>query len=176
MLPPTIIAAIDAFRANKQLADRATAQISDEALRLSIDRHTNSIAVIMKHVSGNLISRWTDFLTTDGEKPYRDRDSEFIDTFASRQEILDYWELGWSCLFSTLSSLRDENLNQIVTIRGIPHPVPLAITRSLGHTCYHVGQIGLLARHYAGEQWDTLTIPRGESKEFNERNWGEHGR
>lgn len=176
MSPAIVVAAIDAFKANKQLADRATAQLSDEALRLPLDNHTNSIAVIMKHISGNLISRWTDFLTTDGEKPGRDRDSEFMDTFADRQEIFEYWELGWSCLFSTLSTLRDEDLNQIVTIRGAPHPVPLAITRSLGHTCYHVGQIVLLARHYAGDQWETLTIPRGGSKEFNERNWGEHGR
>jgi hypothetical protein len=171
-----VAAAIDAFQANKFLADRAAAQVSDEALRISLDVHTNSIAVIMKHVSGNLVSRWTDFLTTDGEKSNRDRDSEFLDTFASRHEIIACWEIGWSCLFTTLSELRDEDLNQIITIRGVPHPVPLAITRSLGHTCYHVGQIVQLARHHAGDCWQTLTIPRGASKEFNEHNWGQRGR
>jgi hypothetical protein len=176
MVSSMVDAAIDAFHANKRLADRATAQVSDAALRHSLDVHTNSIAVIIKHVSGNLVSRWTDFLTTDGEKPSRDRDSEFVDTFASRQEVLDCWELGWTCLFSTLSSLDDADLARIVTIRGVPHPVPLAIARSLGHTCYHVGQIVLLARHYAGDQWETLTIPRGASKEFNESNWGQNGR
>ncbi len=102
-------AIIDAFRANKQLADRAVAQVPDDKLHLSLDEQTNSIATIMKHVAGNLLSRWTDFLTTDGEKPTRNRDAEFIDTFHSRQEVLEYWEQGWSRLFSELSSLTIED-------------------------------------------------------------------
>lgn len=167
---------IDAFRANKRLADGAIAQIPDQKLHVALDEHTNSIAVIMKHVAGNLLSRWTDFLTTDGEKATRDRDREFVDTFASRQEALDYWELGWARLFSTLESLTPEDLERVVEIRGEPHPVPLAMARSLGHTCYHIGQIVQLARHLAGEPWTTLTIPRGGSAQFNRKHWGTKGK
>jgi hypothetical protein len=175
MMNEYVSAFVDAFLANKRLADRAVAQVPDDKLYIALDDHTNSIAIIMKHVSGNLLSRWTDFLTTDGEKPSRDRDSEFIDAFSNRDEILEYWELGWSRLLSTVSDLNDEDMNQIVTIRGVTHPVPLAMTRSLGHTCYHVGQIVQLARYHAGEQWQTLTIPRGASREFNEQYWGVSG-
>jgi hypothetical protein len=127
------------FESNKQLADRAIEQLPDEKLHLALDDHTNSIAVIMKHVAGNLISRWTDFLTSDGEKPWRNRDDEFVDTFASRAELLEYWEQGWAGLFAALGELETEDLQATVTIRGDPHSVPLAIERSLGHTCYHIG-------------------------------------
>ena len=172
----SLASAINAFRANKRLADKAIAQVSDEKLRIALDDGTNSIAVIMKHVAGNLRSRWTDFLTTDGEKPDRHRDSEFIDDFGSRDDILSFWENGWDCLFSTLESLSDSDLEKTVTIRGEPHSVSLAIARSLGHTCYHVGQIVLLARHHVGEDWNVLTIPRGKSEEFNQENWGQTGK
>ncbi len=171
-----VAAVIDAFGANRRLADRATAQVSDEQLHQPLDEHTNSIAVIIKHVAGNLLSRWSDFLTTDGEKPSRNRDAEFIDTFGSRQEVLDYWEQGWSRLFDTLIALTADDLGRTVTIRGEPHSVPLAMSRSLGHTCYHVGQIVQLARHFAGDHWMTLTIPRGESEQFNREHWGTPGR
>src|SRR5215213_6104458 len=127
-------AAINAFEANKRLADRAVAQVSDDKLHVALDANTNSIAVIMKHVAGNLTSRWTDFLTTDGEKPARDRDDEFVDSFTSRAELLECWERGWGCLMSTLKALRPENLGKTVTIRGEPHTVPLALQRSLAHT------------------------------------------
>jgi hypothetical protein len=160
-------AIINTFEANKRLADRAIEQVPDDKLHVALDPNTNSIAVIVKHVSGNLLSRWTDFLTSDGEKPDRNRDDEFIDTFTSRAEILECWERGWSCLLSSLRSLTADDLAKTVTIRGEPHSVPLALERSLGHTCYHVGQIVQLARIHAGEKWSTLTIPRGGSQEFN---------
>jgi hypothetical protein len=167
---------INAFEANKRLADRAVEQVADEKLHVALDANTNSIAVIMKHVAGNLISRWTDFLSTDGEKPWRHRDDEFVDTFTSRKELLEFWERGWNCLLTALKSLTPEDLAKTVTIRGEPHTVPLAMARSLGHTCYHVGQIVQVARIHAGDQWNTLTIPRGGSQQFNQSNWGQAGK
>jgi hypothetical protein len=169
-------AAINAFEANKRLADRAIVQVADEKLCVALDENTNSIAVIMKHIAGNLLSRWTDFLTTDGEKPWRKRDDEFVDRFGSREELLGYWERGWVCLFGTLKSLKPEDLGKTVLIRGEPHSVPLALERSLGHTCYHIGQIVQVARIHAGDNWNTLTIPRGGSEQFNKQHWGATGR
>ena len=169
-------AIINAFEGNKRLADRAVAQLPDDKLRAALDANTNSIAVIMKHIAGNLLSRWTDFLTTDGEKPSRNRDDEFVDSFKSREEILDLWERGWACLLTALKSLKPEDLEKTVTIRGEPHSVPLAIERSLGHTCYHIGQIVQVARIEAGEKWNTLTIPRGGSEQYNKSNWGQPGK
>jgi hypothetical protein len=163
--------ALAVFRSQKDLADRAIAQVSDENLHIALDPNTNSIAVIMKHVAGNMISRWTDFLTSDGEKPGRDRDEEFIDRFASRKEVLDFWERGWATLFSTMESLKHEDLERTVTIRGEPHSVIRAIYRQLSHYGYHVGQIVQVARIHAGERWTTLTIPRGGSAEHNRRAW-----
>lgn len=171
-----VSAIINAFEANKRLADRAIAQLPDEKLHIALDGNTNSIAVIMKHVAGNLRSRWTDFLTTDGEKPGRERDGEFVDTFRSRAEVLDCWEAGWALLMETLRSLPPEDLAKTVLIRGEPHSVPLALARSLGHTCYHIGQIVQLARILAGDNWKTLTIPRGESEAYNKANWGQAGK
>ena len=176
-VPAEILAAmINAFEANKRLADRAVEQLPDNKLHVALDEHTNSIAVIMKHVAGNLTSRWTDFLTTDGEKPERNRDNEFVDTFQSRAEILACWEQGWAVLLQALKGLTPDDLGNSVTIRGELHSVPLALSRSLGHACYHVGQIVQLARHHAGDHWTTLTIPRGRSEEFNQANWGQVGR
>src|SRR5262249_12548015 len=127
-------ASINAFEANKRLADRAVEQVPDDRFHTALDANTNSIAVIMKHIAGNLMSRWTDFLTTDGEKPWRNRDDEFVDTFRSREEVLEYWERGWACLLRTLKSLKPEDLGKTVMIRGEPHAVPPALERSLGHT------------------------------------------
>jgi Protein of unknown function (DUF1572) len=169
-------AIVNAFEANKRLADRAIAQLPDDKLRKALDANTNSIAVIMKHVAGNLLSRWTDFLTTDGEKPTRNRDDEFVDTFKSRAEMLELWERGWGCLLAALKSLTPEDLESTVTIRGEPHSVPLAIERSLGHTCYHIGQIVQVARVHAGDRWNTLTIPRGGSEKYNKSTWGQPGK
>ena len=169
-------ATINAFEANKRLADRAVEQVPDDRLHVALDAHTNSIAVIMKHVAGNLTSRWTDFLTTDGEKPGRNRDDEFVDSFSSRTELLDCWERGWACLLTTLKALKPEDFGKTIMIRGEPHTVPLALERSLGHTCYHIGQIVQLARIHAGDQWKTLTIPRGGSEQFNKEHWGQSGK
>lgn len=171
-----ISAIIDAFETNKRMADRAVEQVPDDKLHTALDANTNSIAVIMKHVSGNLTSRWTDFLTTDGEKPWRNRDDEFIDTFRSRAELVEKWERGWACLFDALRSLKPEDLGKSVLIRGEPHSVPLAMSRSLAHTAYHIGQIVQVARIHAGDNWKTLTIPRGGSAEFNQANWGQPGK
>ena len=171
-----VAAAINTFQATKKLAERAAGQLSDQQLHLSLDANTNSVAVIMKHVAGNLISRWTDFLTSDGEKPNRKRDDEFVDTFKDRGELLEYWDRGFACLLETLRSLTPEDISKTVAIRGEDHSVPLALQRSLGHTCYHVGQIVQLARVHAGDQWEILTIPPGKSAEFNRQHWGPSGR
>jgi hypothetical protein len=171
-----IAAILNAFEANKRLADRAVEQVPDHKLHAALDAHTNSIAVIMKHVAGNLLSRWTDFLTTDGEKPWRNRDDEFVDSFGSRAELLEAWERGWACLLTTLKSLKPADLDKTVQIRGEPHSVPLALERSLGHTCYHIGQIVQVARIHAGEKWNVLTIPRGGSEQFNKASWGQTGK
>lgn len=171
-----ISAIINAFEGNKRLADRAVEQLPDDKLHIALDANTNSIAVIMKHVAGNLLSRWTDFLSTDGEKPWRNRDEEFVDAFGSRAEVLEQWERGWACLFESLKSLTAQDLEKTVAIRGEPHSVPLAIERSLGHACYHIGQIVQLARIHAGEKWNTLTIPKGGSRQFNSANWGQPGK
>src|SRR3954465_13448454 len=120
-----VSAIINAFEANKRLADRAVEQVPDEKLHVALDANTNSIAVIMKHVAGNLLSRWTDFLTTDGEKPWRNRDDEFVDSFGSRAELLDLWERGWTCLGKALKDLMPDDLAKMVMIRGEPHSVPL---------------------------------------------------
>ena len=165
--------AIASFRSNKGWADKAIAQLSDDKLHVALDPNTNSIAVIMKHVAGNLLSRWTDFLTTDGEKPWRNRDDEFVDTLDSRDELIAYWDSGWQRLFDSLSSLSSDELAKSVTIRGELHSVPLAIQRSLAHCAYHVGQIMLIARILAGDHWTSITIPRGASANFNQRVWGQ---
>src|SRR5438309_7417738 len=133
-LPAEFLSAIlNAFEANKRLADRAVEQVPDDKLHTALDANTNSIAVIMKHVAGNLLSRWTDFLTTDGEKPWRNRDDEFVDTCATREDLVAYWESGWQRLFDSLTALTPDDVAGAVTIRGEPHTVPLAIQRSLAH-------------------------------------------
>jgi hypothetical protein len=142
-------------------------QLSDAQLRVPLDENTNSVAVIMKHMSGNLGSRFTDFLTSDGEKPDRDRDGEFVDDLPSRDAITKHWERGWSILADTLDALRTEDLSKTVTIRGEPHTVVDALHRALAHQGYHVGQITQLARYLAKDRWATITIPRGGSKAFN---------
>jgi hypothetical protein len=158
---------LDAFHAQKNLADKAIAQVSDSDLRRPLDENTNSVAIIMKHVAGNLASRFTDFLTTDGEKPWRDRDAEFTDTFRDRSEVLASWESGWNVLFETFASLRPEHMDWQIFIRGESYYVPAALARSLAHTSYHVGQIVLTSRLMCKTQWQTITIPRGQSRQFN---------
>jgi Protein of unknown function (DUF1572) len=161
--------AISLFRYYKGLGDRAIAQAPDASLAATVDRESNSIATIVKHLSGNMVSRWTDFLTSDGEKPSRNRDAEFEAPPQTRAEVLALWESGWKCAFDTLAVLTDENLAQTVYIRTEPHSVMQAITRQLGHCSYHVGQIVFLAKHFAGDKWTTLSVPRGRSADFNAR-------
>lgn len=170
--PIFVDSAITSFRSQKSWADKAIAQLADDKLHVALDPNTNCIAVVMKHVAGNLLSRWTDFLTTDGEKPWRNRDDEFVDTLSMRSELVAYWESGWQRLFDALASLTADDLGKTVTIRGEPHSVPLAIERSLSHSSYHVGQILLIARILAGEHWTTITIPRGASATYNQQVWG----
>ncbi len=157
------------FRQYKQWADRAMGQLSDEQLYQQIDPEANSIAILVKHLAGNMRSRFTEFLTTDGEKPDRNRDGEFVDPPAARADLLAYWESGWKILFATLESLTDADLTSTVAIRSEPHSVMQAINRQVGHYCLHVGQIILLAKHYQGEQWKTLTIPKNASSDFHRR-------
>lgn len=149
-----------AFTGQKDLADRAVAQLSDQDVFRALDEESNSVAVIMKHVGGNLRSRWTNFLTTDGEKPDRNRDGEFEISAASRIEITKLWDLGFLTLSMTLESLVPKDLSRTVHIRGEPLSALEALNRSLAHTAQHVGQIILLAKHWRGPQWQTLSIPR----------------
>jgi hypothetical protein len=156
------------LRKLKGLADKARAQVSDEHLFTVLDPEANSIAVIMKHMAGNMRSRWTDFLTTDGEKPDRDRDREFIIAASETPAaIVALWEQGWNLLFEAVSSLKEEDLGKTIRIRGEAHTVLEAINRQMTHYAAHVGQIVLLAKHYAGPAWQSLSIPRGKSTEFD---------
>jgi len=159
--------AIALLRYYKKLAERAMSQTPDDALFAVPDPESNCIAIIVKHLSGNMRSRWTDFLATDGEKPDRNRDSEFLSPPSTRTELLSLWDSGWNCLFSALDSLTESDLARQVTIRGEPHSVLQAINRQLAHYPYHVGQIVFLARHYSGGCWTALTVPRGQSVAFN---------
>jgi uncharacterized damage-inducible protein DinB len=156
------------FQSDKGLMERAIAQVSDEQLHAALDENTNSLAVIMKHTSGNLVSRFERFLTSDGEKPNRDRDSEFVDDIADRAEMMARWEKGWGVLFKTLSELTDADLSKTITVRGEPMSVLDGLVRALSHQAYHGGQIVQLARYWAKENWKTLTVPRGGSKQMNE--------
>jgi hypothetical protein len=160
--------AIREFRRTKALADGAMAQITSEQFFATPSEGDNSIAVIVKHVGGNLLSRWTDFLTSDGEKPGRDRDVEFkITASDTRESLMKQWESGWAALFSALEPLGDADLERTVTIRGEPFTVLQAINRQLTHYSYHVGQIVYVAKHHAGSFWRTLSVAKGKSKEFN---------
>jgi hypothetical protein len=159
--------ALGEFRKLKRFADKAVAQIADEDWFRQLDPESNSIAIVMKHIAGNMRSRWTDFLTTDGEKPDRDRDSEFeLRDADTKEAILARWEAGWRHLFDALAPLTEDDLQRTVTIRGESHTVLQTINRQLTHYASHVGQIVFLAKHFAGDRWRTLSIPRGKSREF----------
>jgi hypothetical protein len=155
------------LRKLKQLADKALAQIGDDDLFTVLDPESNSIAVIMKHMAGNMRSRWTDFLTSDGEKPDRNRDGEFdLDAGDSAQALKAAWKAGWALMLETVASLKPEDLDRTIYIRGEGHTVMQAVYRQTTHYAGHTGQIVLLAKHYAGPRWSALTIPRGQSKSF----------
>lgn len=166
---------IQQFHALKTLADGAMAQVSNEHFFAQLDDESNSIATILKHIAGNLRSRWTDLLTSDGEKPDRNRDAEFLQGVKDTKEnLLSHWEEGWRCVLESLERLTPADLERTVLIRSESHTVIRAIQRSLSHTAQHVGQIVLLAKHYAGSQWRTLSIPRGKSQEFREQMQKKH--
>ncbi len=157
------------FRYYKRLAERAMEQVSDEQLFAAIDKEANSITVIVKHMAGNMLSRWTDFLTTDGEKPDRDRDSEFVAPPVTRKELMALWEDGWRRMFAAIEPLTEADLGRTVTIRGESHSVMQAINRQLTHYPHHVGQIVLLAKHFACDHWQSLSVPRNKSADFNRK-------
>ncbi|MBV8113517.1 MAG: DUF1572 domain-containing protein [Silvibacterium sp.] len=157
------------FRQYKKLAERAMAQVTDEQLTARLDPEMNCIAQIVKHMTGNMRSRWTDFLTADGEKPTRNRDTEFEEPPVTRAELMALWEDGWGCLFSALEGLTDADLGRTITIRGEAHSVMQAINRQVAHYASHCGQIIFLAKHLQSANWKCLSVPRKKSEEFNRR-------
>ncbi len=157
------------FRQYKTLAERAIAQLSDEQLTQTLDPEMNSVALLVKHMAGNMRSRFTDFLTSDGEKQWRNRDSEFVDPPATRQELMGIWNAGWQLVFSALEPLSEQDLNRTVMIRGEAHSVTQAINRQIAHYACHCGQIVFLAKHLRSDRWTSLSVPRGKSAEFNAR-------
>lgn len=156
------------FRALKDQADRALAQAGEEAFFARLDDGSNSLAVLVAHMAGNALSRWTDFLTTDGEKPARNRDAEFeLDPRLTRADLMERWEAGWQAVFAAVEPLTATDLDRTITIRGEPHSVMQAILRQIRHYAYHVGQIVQLAKHYRGADWQTLSIPKGQSRQYD---------
>jgi len=151
----------------KTLGEKAMDQLEPEQLFVSINEDTNSIATIVKHLSGNMLSRWSDFLTTDGEKEWRNRDSEFVETIKTKEELLDIWNKGWDCLFEALNGLKADQLSQIIYIRNEGHTVIEAINRQLAHYPYHVGQIVFYAKMLKKNEWTSLSIPKNKSNSYN---------
>ncbi len=157
------------FRFYKKMGEGAMEQVTDEQLFATLDEEMHSIAIIVKHMAGNMRSRWTDFLTSDGEKPDRNRDTEFMEPPATREELLKRWNEGWDRLFRALTPLSDSDLERSVTIRGEPHSVMQAINRQIAHYAYHCGQIVFLAKHFKASDWKSLSVPRNRSAEFNRK-------
>jgi Protein of unknown function (DUF1572) len=158
------------FRGHKRLGENAIAQLRDHELHIQLDPEANSIAILIKHMTGNMRSRFTDFLTSDGEKPDRHRDQEFeMSAKATRADIIIWWEEGWARVFSTVESLKPDDLLQTVTIRGEPHTVVQALNRALAHYAQHTGQLVFLAKHLRSSEWTSLSVPRGKSEDFNQK-------
>lgn len=159
------------LRGHKRMAEAAIAQLSDEEFFRTLDPESNSVAVLVKHIAGNQRSRFTDFLTTDGEKTTRHRDTEFVlDSGTARADVMSWWEQGWKIVFDTLGSLQPEDITRTITIRNEPHTVLQAINRAIAHYAQHIGQIVFLSKHLKSSDWQTLSIPRGKSEEFNAGN------
>lgn len=158
---------IKRFQYYKELGDKTFAQFSEEQFFWQFNEESNSIAIIVKHLAGNMLSRWTNFLTEDGEKSWRNRDAEFVNDFKTKAEVLEFWEKGWNCLFEALDKINDENLQATIYIRGEAHSVLDAVLRQLAHYPYHVGQIVYIAKMLKNEDWKTLSIARNKSAEFN---------
>lgn len=160
---------IKRFQYYKMLGDKSFEELSDEQIFWQFNQESNSIAIIVKHIAGNMLSRWTNFLTEDGEKPWRNRDEEFLNTFQSKAEVLDYWEKGWKCLFEALSQINDQNLYSTIYIRNEGHSVIDAVFRQLAHYPYHIGQIVFIAKMMKNDDWKTLSIARNKSQDFNNK-------
>jgi hypothetical protein len=160
---------ISLLRYYKKLGDQAMAQVSDDGLRATLDAESNSIAIIVKHLTGNMRSRWADFLTSDGEKPDRNRDDEFRAAPQTRAEITATWEASWKIVFEALAPLTDADLGRTILIRDERHSVMQAINRQVAHYAYHIGQIVFMAKHLASDRWTSLTIPREKSSDYNDR-------
>ncbi|MBD1382686.1 DUF1572 domain-containing protein [Metabacillus arenae] len=156
----------EGFKSVKSLGDKAISQLSENDIHWIVNKESNSVAVIVKHLSGNMVSRWSDFLTTDGEKPDRNRDQEFINTILSKHELITIWEIGWNRLFATLSDLGEQDLLKTVYIRGEAHTVLEAIERQMAHIAYHIGQIVYIGKQLKNEEWESLSIPKGKSEEY----------
>jgi hypothetical protein len=155
------------FRGHKRLAEGAMAQLRDEDFFVTLDPESNSVAILVKHLAGNMRSRFTDFLTTDGEKPDRFRDREFeLNARTARADVMKWWEEGWNCVFAAIASLQPEDVMRTVTVRGEPHTVLQAINRQIAHYAHHTGQIVFLAKHLRASEWKTLSIPRGKSEDY----------
>jgi hypothetical protein len=160
---------IKRFQYYKELGDQSLAQLSEDQIFWQYNTESNSIAIIIKHVAGNMLSRWTNFLTEDGEKPWRNRDIEFENDFKTKEEVLEYWEKGWICLFGALGQINDENISATIFIRGEAHSVLDAVFRQLAHYPYHIGQIVYIAKMLKNNDWVTLSIARNKSTEFNQK-------
>lgn len=167
MQPTYLEGVIKLFGYYKSLGDKTFDQLNNEDIQWQYNAESNSIAMVVKHIWGNMLSRWTDFLTTDGEKPWRERDAEFENDITTKAEMLEKWEAGWKCLFDALNNLNESDLDKIVFIRNEGHAAQDAINRQLAHYPYHVGQIVYIAKMLRDEQWTSLSIPRNKSKEFN---------
>lgn len=161
------------FEYYKMLGEKTFSQLNDEHLFLKINEESNSIATIVKHLWGNMLSRWTDFLISDGEKEWRQRDAEFDNDIADRTEMLAKWNEGWACLFHAINPLTESDLSTVIYIRNQGHTVTEAINRQLAHYAYHIGQIVFLGKLLANEQWTSLSIPKGNSKVYNEAKFAE---
>jgi len=163
------------FAYYKLLAEQTIDQLNDDDLFWQYNEDSNSIAIIVQHLAGNMLSRWTDFLTSDGEKPGRDRDEEFESHIKDRQELLTTWNKGWACLFDALDSIKEDDWDKKIYIRNEPHSVVDAINRQLSHYPYHVGQIVFIGKMIAGPKWNSLSIPKGQSGAFNSEKFGKQG-
>ena len=161
------------FEYYKSVTEKSINQISDKQIHEPPQSDQNSIAILMKHLAGNMISRWTNFRTEDGEKPWRNRDTEFVDDFESKKDLMDYWEKGWSVLFEAFQSITDDELDSIIYIRNDGHKLIEAIERHLAHVAYHTGQIVYLAKIFAGKKWESLSIPKGKSEEYNQKKFSQ---
>lgn len=162
-----IESSIKQFEYYKSLGDKTFAQLTFDELKREFAEDSNSISIVVKHIVGNMLSRWTNFLTEDGEKEWRQRDEEFIDTFHSKEELLSAWNKGWDCLFGAIKPLKNEDLERIIYIRNQGHTVVEAVNRQMMHYAYHVGQIVFLGKLAKGNNWQSLSIPKGKSKDYN---------